>query len=146
MKFTFVKIGKVDRKLNDIAEQYLGRLKSFAKFEVAHYKNADAADKALELLANRQSALIVALDERGHQWSSLELADFIEKKSDQGMVKHLVFVVGGPYGLSETLKAISTTKWSLSKAVFPSDIAWLLVCEQVYRAFNIMSGTPYHHQ
>jgi 23S rRNA (pseudouridine1915-N3)-methyltransferase len=88
----------------------------------------------------------VVLDERGKDLSSPELAQFIQSKMDLGHTKSLSFVIGGPYGISDELRQQADFVWRLSKGVFPSDLAWVMVWEQIYRAANILRGTPYHHE
>jgi 23S rRNA (pseudouridine1915-N3)-methyltransferase len=62
----------------------------------------------------------------------------------QGL-KELIFVIGGPYGFPEEVYEKATSKISLSKMTFPHQLARLLCIEQIYRAFTILNGEPYHH-
>ena len=84
-------------------------------------------------------------DERGTSYSSPEFAGFIGKKMMAGL-KELVFVVGGPYGFSENVYEKAESKISLSKMTFSHQLARLLCVEQIYRAFTIIKGEPYHHE
>lgn len=88
---------------------------------------------------------LVALDERGRQLTSEGLADFIQKRSNES-VKNLVFLIGGVFGLDETVLKRANFKWSLSQLVFPHQLVRLILAEQVYRACSILRNEKYHHK
>ncbi|MEO8112562.1 MAG: 23S rRNA (pseudouridine(1915)-N(3))-methyltransferase RlmH [Ginsengibacter sp.] len=88
--------------------------------------------------------VLVALDENGKQWTSPELASFIEQKANKG-TKNLIFLIGGAYGLHENILFKCHYKWSLSKLVFPHQLVRLILAEQVYRACTIIRNEKYHH-
>jgi len=114
------------------------------EIRVSYQKHeAQAVQKILTPASGR---LIVAVDEHGAQWSSTELAKKLEFWQADPGVKQLMFVIGGPYGLNDLIKEKCDLKWSLSKAVFTADMAWLLVWEQLYRASCINRGIAYHHE
>src|SRR6056297_623284 len=83
-------------------------------------------------------------DEKGKKYSSREFAGFWEKKMLSGL-KELVFVIGGPYGFSDAVYQKANSKISLSRMTFSHQLARLLCTEQLYRAFTILKGEPYHH-
>ena len=85
------------------------------------------------------------LDEQGVEASSVDFSKFLEKKMISG-IKRLVFVIGGPYGFSGTVYARANGKISLSKMTFSHQMVRLIFAEQLYRAFSILKGEPYHHQ
>jgi len=85
------------------------------------------------------------LDEQGMEVSSVEFARFLEKKMISG-IKRLVFVIGGPYGFSGSVYSRAIGKISLSKMTFSHQMVRLIFLEQLYRAFTILKGEPYHHQ
>ncbi|MFM2137843.1 MAG: hypothetical protein RJA57_150 [Bacteroidota bacterium] len=87
---------------------------------------------------------LVALDERGKQMSSPELAAFVEKRAME-RVKRLVFLIGGAYGLDGTVLKKARFTWSLSPLVFPHQLVRLILAEQVYRACTIIRNEKYHH-
>lgn len=87
---------------------------------------------------------LVALDERGKQMSSEEVASFIQNKSNQS-IKKIVFLIGGAYGLSEAVLKRANYVWSLSNMVFPHQLARLILAEQIYRACTIIRNEKYHH-
>jgi len=84
----------------------------------------------------------IALDERGASWSTADLA----KRMDDWMMRGepVSLLVGGAEGLSPELLARCSTRWSLSALTFPHMLVRILVAEQVYRAWTILSGHPYH--
>ena len=89
--------------------------------------------------------LLVALDERGKQFTSEMLADFIMKRSNES-VKNLVFLIGGAFGLDEAVLKRANYKWSLSSLTFPHQLVRLILAEQVYRACTILRNEKYHHK
>jgi 23S rRNA (pseudouridine1915-N3)-methyltransferase len=88
---------------------------------------------------------LVALDERGKQFTSPKLAAFIEARANES-VKQIVFVIGGAYGLDETVLKKAGLVWSLSELTFPHQLVRLILAEQVYRACTISRNEKYHHQ
>lgn len=88
---------------------------------------------------------MILLDEHGKEYRSLEFADFIrDKMSHSG--KDLVFVIGGAYGFSEEVYSRADGKISLSKMTFSHQMVRTIFAEQLYRAFTIIKGEPYHHE
>ena len=100
-------------------------------------------EKILSIL--KKNDFIILLDENGEQISSVGFSKFIQKKLNSGM-KTLTFIVGGPYGFSDEVKAISQQQLSLSKMTFSHEMVRLFFTEQLYRAFSILNNEPYHHQ
>lgn len=88
---------------------------------------------------------IVALDERGKMLGSEGLADFIVKRSNES-IKNLVFVIGGAFGLDDSVIKRADFKWSLSHLTFPHQLVRLILAEQVYRACTIIKNEKYHHK
>ena len=146
MKIRLLKIGRIKKEFQPLLNVYHNRLKSFSKTEFLEAKNNEQALKLVQELKQKTGQIIVCLDEKGRQWSSKELSSFVGKHTDEPQTKSLTFIVGSPYGLTSEISNYADYKWSLSNATFPSDIAWLLLNEQIYRAFNIINGTPYHHE
>ena len=87
---------------------------------------------------------LIALDENGKQWNSPELAGFIQQKANES-AKNIIFLIGGAYGLHESILKRCNNKWSLSKLVFPHQLVRLILAEQVYRACTIIRNEKYHH-
>lgn len=157
MKITLLCIGKTDDKyIQEGLDKYLKRLKHYISFnfvvipDVKNAKNLSEAqqkEKEAELFfkyiaANDQ---VILLDERGKEYRSVEFADFLEKKMVSS-VQHLVFLIGGPYGFADAVEARANGSLSLSKMTFSHQMIRLFFVEQIYRAFTIMKGEPYHHE
>jgi len=87
---------------------------------------------------------LVALDENGKEFTSVTLADFIIKRSNQS-VRNLVFLIGGAFGLDEAVLTRANYKWSLSRLTFPHQLVRLILAEQIYRACTIIKNEKYHH-
>ena len=87
---------------------------------------------------------LVVLDERGKQFSSEKLAAFIQARANES-TKKLVFVIGGAFGLDDTVLKRANYKWSLSELTFPHQLVRLILAEQIYRACTIIKNEKYHH-
>lgn len=140
-----IRSGRGDVLCRQLAERYQKRMKAWISLEISELRDDRQLLRMIKELRERSGARIVSLDERGSLWSSPELAGFIREQQNNPAVKYLCFVVGSPYGIESEVRSLCHASWSLSPAVFPSDLAWLLVNEQVYRAFSILHGSPYHH-
>lgn len=90
------------------------------------------------------SDTVVLLDEHGHEHRSVEFAAWLERK--RNTARRLVFVIGGPYGFSESLYKRADEKISLSRMTFSHQMVRLIFTEQLYRACTIIKGEPYHHE
>ena len=157
MKITFLWIGKTtDSWLQEGIDVYMKRLKHYASLSVDIIpvpRNMPKQDieKQKEIegdsILNRiaPSDEVYLLDEKGMSFTSEGLAGFLQKKMSAS-VKHLVMVVGGPFGFSEQVYQRANGKISFSQLTFSHQMIRLLVCEQVYRAFTILRGESYHHQ
>ncbi|MBN8880017.1 MAG: 23S rRNA (pseudouridine(1915)-N(3))-methyltransferase RlmH [Chitinophagaceae bacterium] len=88
---------------------------------------------------------LVALDERGKQLSSEGLANFMQARANAG-TKKLVFLIGGAFGIDETVLKRANYTWSLSQLVFPHQLVRLILAEQLYRACTILRNEKYHHK
>ncbi|HEU5363898.1 MAG TPA: 23S rRNA (pseudouridine(1915)-N(3))-methyltransferase RlmH [Hanamia sp.] len=102
-------------------------------------------DECMQLInAIQKDDVLVALDERGKEWSSIELAKFIEINANKS-TKNLIFIIGGAYGLHDDVLKRCNHKWSLSRLVFPHQLVRLILSEQLYRACTIIRNEKYHH-
>ena len=88
--------------------------------------------------------MVICCDERGENISSPEFSKKLEKNLTNG--REIVILIGGAYGFSPEIREKSDFVWSFSKLVFPHGIARVIVTEQIYRAMQILSGGPYHHE
>lgn len=93
----------------------------------------------------RPEDFLVALDEKGKPFSSESLAGFIEQRATE-RTKNLVFLIGGAFGLDESLIRRSNRTWSLSSLTFPHQLVRLILAEQLYRACTIIRNEKYHHR
>lgn len=106
-------------------------------------KEVQEEEGALILKRIKVSDYVILLDERGKEYTSIGFAEHIN--SLEGRVNQLFFVIGGPYGFSENVYKRANEKLALSKLTFSHQLVRLLFMEQLYRAFTILKGEPYHH-
>lgn len=99
-----------------------------------------------ELILKRLQAnhYLILLDERGKQYNSVQWAQQFQQLMNMG-TKTLVLLIGGAFGVSDTIRKQAKQVWALSPLVFPHQLVRLIVAEQVYRAFSILNNSPYHH-
>lgn len=102
------------------------------------------AEAAIILSQLDKDDFLVLLDERGKQYSSPELADFLQKRANES-TRNIVFLIGGAFGVDETVTNRAHASWSLSKLVFPHMLVRLILAEQLYRACTILRNEKYHH-
>lgn len=96
------------------------------------------------LAALRRDEFVVALDERGRQLTTRELAAFLQERMQDG--RDLAFVIGGPDGLAPEVLARADLTWSLSRLTFPHALVRVILAEQLYRAHSILANHPYHRE
>jgi 23S rRNA (pseudouridine1915-N3)-methyltransferase len=130
-----------------ISHYYPVEWKIFAVAKNASFSSEDEmkkAEAAMLLNALQNEDVLICLDENGKQWNSPELATFIQQKANES-ARNIIFLIGGAYGLHETVLKRSNYKWSLSKLVFPHQLVRLILSEQIYRACTIIRNEKYHH-
>ena len=157
MKITFLTVGKTeDAYLKDGIEKYVKRLKHYTRLEIidlAELKNTKALTaeqqkvKEAEMILKKISVtdFVILLDEKGEELSSQQFAAYLDKKAISAVV-NLVFIVGGPYGFDESIYRRANDKLALSRMTFSHQMVRLFFIEQLYRAFTIIKGEPYHHE
>lgn len=157
MKITLLTVGKTDKDwVKDGLDIYVSRLKHYIPFsvvEIPELKNVSALTK--DQIKTREGELIlknvrptddlILMDERGRQYTSVELSKVLQDKISY-IGKDIVFVIGGAYGFSEAVYNRADSKISLSKMTFSHQMVRAIFAEQIYRAFTIMRGEPYHHE
>ena len=157
MKITLLTVGKTDRDwVRQGLDIYVSRLKHYIPFtllEIPELKNVSALSK--EQIKAKEGELIlknvrptddlILLDEHGKEYTSLQLAKILQDKISYEC-KDMVFVIGGAYGFSDAVYARANSKLSLSKMTFSHQMVRTIFAEQLYRAFTIMKGEPYHHE
>jgi len=156
MRITLLQTGKTrDRFIIEGVEEFRKRVVRYAPFTietVADLKNTrnmttrEIQAKEGEMILKRVKAgdYLVLLDERGKEFHSLGFAKHLNAL--EGRVNQVIFVIGGPYGFSEQVYRRANEKFSLSKLTFSHQLIRLLFMEQIYRAFTILKGEPYHHE
>jgi 23S rRNA (pseudouridine1915-N3)-methyltransferase len=157
MKITFITVGKTeDAYLKDGIEKYVKRLKHYTKLEmvdIPELKNTKALTedqqkaKEAELILKKITVQdhVILLDENGMEFTSVQFANYINKRSVSSSA-NLIFVVGGPYGFDQSVYQRANDKISLSRMTFSHQMVRLFFVEQLYRAYSIIKGEPYHHQ
>jgi 23S rRNA (pseudouridine1915-N3)-methyltransferase len=150
VKLTVLSIGK-DRSglFAPGVDEYARRLSHVAKLELVELPESRRsgarakADEAQAILSRlKPTDVLVALDERGKALASVPFAKWLEQHQSQG--RHVVLVIGGDEGLDETVRARAQLTLSLSAMTMPHRLARLVLMEQLYRAFSILRGEPYH--
>ncbi len=152
MRLHFVWIGKTkDRRCAGLIEDYLERIRRFAPVEVSEIREPGGDDpeevirrEAIRLRAAIENDdLIVILDEKGAAMTSTELSDFIDRQQKRG-TKRVALVIGGFAGIDEKLKGQADQLLSLSRLTLTHEMARVVLSEQIYRAYTILAGFPYH--
>ena len=157
MKITLLTVGKTDKDwVRQGLDIYVSRLKHYVPFsitEIPELKNVSALTK--DQIKTREGELIlknirntddvIMLDERGKEYSSMELARILQDKMTYGG-RDIVYVIGGAYGFSDAVYSRANSKLSLSRMTFSHQMVRAIFAEQIYRAFTIMKGEPYHHE
>lgn len=133
-------------------ETFLKRIKSYVKTQVltfkpekngnTEFKQSKDQQKILKLIP--KEAKVIVCDELGESLNTKKLLNKVEKLFQQSTF--LVFVIGGPYGLSEELKDSVDLKLRLSDLTMNSDLACSVLWEQLYRIFSLRAGHPYHNE
>jgi 23S rRNA (pseudouridine1915-N3)-methyltransferase len=135
--------GRARPEFEALAEMYLGRMGAYAEAETPVYKSEEALFEAAEKQRGRVAALLVLMDGRGKQMSSEQLAEWLGKRRDEGQ-QRIVFAVGPANGWSEGARKRAGLLLSLGPMTLAHELAKVVLCEQVYRAFTILAGHPYH--
>ena len=158
MKITIISVGKIKEKFyRDAIAEYEKRLSRYCKFQIIEVTDEKTPDKASEteeqqikekeadrILAHvKEDACLVTLEIQGKKLDSVGFSEFIGQKTVHG-VSHIQFVIGGSLGIHEKISKISNFKLSFSDMTFPHQLMRVILVEQIYRAFRIMTGEPYH--
>lgn len=157
MKISFWSIGKSHESyVNKGIEEFTNRINNYMQADwllIPTAKNAASLSKSelkkkeAELILSKlqKEDYLVLLDEKGKQFTSISLANMIEARANAAS-KKLVFLIGGAFGVDESIITRANIVWSLSPLVFPHQLVRLILAEQVYRAFTIIKNEKYHHQ
>ncbi len=158
MKITVITVGKIKEKyLKDAIAEYSKRLSKYCKLEIVEVADEKTPDNASEVVEEsirskeaerilkyvKDDAYVITLEIGGKQLSSEELADKIDKLGVQG-TSHIIFIIGGSIGLGKEVLEKSNYALSFSKMTFPHQLMRVILLEQVYRSYRIISNEPYH--
>lgn len=158
MKITVITVGKIKEKYLEAAiAEYSKRLSRYCKLEIVQLADEKTPDKAGEALEQqikdkegerilshmKEGAYTIALAIDGRQLSSEELSEKLESLGVSG-TSHIQFIIGGSLGLADKVLAAADYKLSFSKMTFPHQLMRVILLEQIYRGYRIMSGEPYH--
>jgi 23S rRNA (pseudouridine1915-N3)-methyltransferase len=140
MRIRLLMLGKTRRpELRAMLEDYTKRIGRYAPLEIIEVRDEDAALKKLN--ADRAAAVIF-LDADGKNRNSASFAQWLGEHRDRG-TRELVFVCGDADGFPDVLRQGPHQKLSLSAMTFSHELARVMLAEQLYRAFTILSGSPY---
>jgi 23S rRNA (pseudouridine1915-N3)-methyltransferase len=154
MQIKIIALGKrMPSWVNDAYQEFAKRLKPHAKLSLIELNTPKRGkDNNIAKLKQQEAELVkqhlnpgdvvVALDEHGQQWTSPQLAQKLQTWHVDNA--NLALLIGGPDGLDSALLAQATVKWSLSKLVFAHPLVRVILAEQLYRGFSILSNHPYH--
>ena len=158
MKITLITVGKIKEKyLKDAIAEYSKRLSRYCKLEIIEVADEKTPDQASETVEEGISAkegerilkyikddmYVVTLEIGGKMLSSEELAEKINSLGLAGK-SSIAFVIGGSIGLGKEVMSRSDYALSFSKMTFPHQLMRVILLEQVYRSYRIISGSPYH--
>jgi len=157
-RISIICVGKLKEKyLKDAVAEYSKRLQSMCRFEIIEVDeerindNPNEAQCAAVLHSEGRRILekigkgtfVTAMCIEGKQMPSEKLARLFSDNAVCGR-SNMAFVIGGSYGLSDEVKERAELKLSMSEMTFPHQLARVMLCEQIYRAFSINHGTKYH--
>ena len=157
MNLSLLTVGKTDIGwVREGLDLYVSRLRHYVPFtvmeipelkKVSALSEAQIKEKEGELILKQvgPADILVLLDERGRQYRSMEFARWLEKQLSQGG-RSLVFAIGGAYGFSSAVYERANGLLSLSPMTFSHQMVRTIFAEQLYRAFTILKGEPYHHE
>lgn len=140
--------------LDQAADEYSEKINFFHKFSLvqlnsvkkgrdeAEFKKSSESEVILKSLKPKE--YVILFDEKGKKLGSVEMSQKISKLQTHG-TSDIVFVVGGAYGVDESVRKQAQEVWSLSDMVMNHHVAMLVVLEQIYRAFTILKNKPYHN-
>ncbi len=158
MKITVLAVGKIKEKFYvDAVQEYAKRLSRYCKLEIIQVADEKTAENCTEteidIIKKKEAdrlfkyipeqAYVVTLEILGKQLDSVEMADKINQLGVGG-ISHIVFIIGGSLGLHQSVSDRSDFKLSFSKMTFPHQLMRVILLEQVYRSYRIISNQPYH--
>ena len=158
MKVSIICVGKIKEKFyRDAIDEYAKRLSKYCKLEIiqvpdektpdkanAHEESLIKSKEAERILAKiKEDAFVFTLEILGEKFASESFAQTIQKIAISGK-SHIVYVIGGSLGLHESVSRRANQAISFSNMTFPHQLMRVILTEQIYRAYRIMNGEPYH--
>lgn len=155
MRITLLESGKTkDSFIKEGVELFRSRIVHYLPFRIETLpdlkntrnltmKEVQEKEGQFILKALKPGDFMVLLDERGREFHSISFAEYLNGL--EGRVNHLLFVIGGPYGFSDEVYKRADALLSLSKLTFSHQLVRVIFLEQLYRAYTILKGEPYHH-
>ena len=157
MQLSLIATGKTNAKwIEEGIENYAKRMVRYGKFKYVETPNLKSKfAKADSKVVMREEAVLqskflegvdflILLDERGKVYDSVQFSKYIEKLQVRGL-KHVAFLIGGPYGFDPSIRERANATWALGPLTFPHQLIRIFAVEQIYRAHTILKGEPYHH-
>ena len=157
MKISFRSVGKTNEAyVNDGISDFTKRIGRYFPVEWKFYpvpKNSQhlptegQKKKEAEIVLStiHPDDFLIVLDEKGKQFNSAALAEFLQTRANESR-KQVIFLIGGAFGVADAVLQRADFTWSLSKLVFPHQLVRLILAEQVYRACTILNNEKYHHE
>ena len=154
MKIAIWSVGKADESyIKEGVANFTKRIGHYFPIEWQLITPSKASDptqikkeEAISILKTlAQNDVLILLDEKGKMLSSPGLAKLIQQKANQSAQK-IIFLIGGAYGVDETIQQRANFIWSISELVFPHMLVRLMLAEQIYRACSILANEKYHHE
>lgn len=156
MKINLIAVGKIKEKyLKDAIDEYAKRLSKFCSLNiievnesVAKVENESNIKKSLEdeagsIISKLKSEYVIALDIDGKEYSTIEISEKIKEITLKG-ISEISFIMGGSYGLDDSVKKRADLRLSFSRLTFPHQLFRVILLEQIYRVFKIINNEPYH--
>lgn len=158
MKITIITVGKIKEKFyRDAISEYEKRLSKYCKLEIKEAADEKTPDQASENVNQQilekegeriknlipKDSYVIPLAIEGKKYDSVGFSQMIQKNTVSG-VSHITFIIGGSLGIMDEIKKASNQMISFSDMTFPHQLMRVILLEQIYRAFRIINGEPYH--
>lgn len=158
MRITIITVGKIKEKFyRDAIGEYEKRLSKYCKLEIKEAADEKTPDQASENVNQQilekegeriknlipKDSYVIPLAIEGKKYDSVGFSQMIQKNTVSG-VSHITFIIGGSLGIMDEIKKASNQMLSFSDMTFPHQLMRVILLEQIYRAFRIINGEPYH--
>ena len=156
MKINIITVGKIKEKyLKEAIDEYKKRLSKFCNLSiievnesVARVENDSSIKKSLEdeaqnIISKVKNEYVIVLDIEGKEYSTVEISEKIKEITLKG-ASEISFIIGGSYGLDNSIKKRADLRLSFSRLTFPHQLFRVILLEQIYRVFKVINNEPYH--